>query len=146
MGGQSGRGDRGERQSPEAAETMKTLRDLAYVSGGHARQKLDLYLPKSDGPLPLVIWIHGGGWRQGTKGGNLPALRLARRGYAVASLDYRLSGDAKFPAQIEDCKAAVRWLRAHVKKYNLNPDRFGAWGSSAGGHLVALLGTSGGVK
>lgn len=142
----SGRADRGERQAPEAPEGVKTIRDLAYVSGGDARQKLDLYLPKSDGPLPLVIWVHGGGWRQGTKGGNLPALRLTRLGYAVASIDYRLSGDAKFPAQIEDCKAAVRWLRAHAKKYNLDPDRFGAWGSSAGGHLVAFLGTSGSVK
>lgn len=69
-----------------------------------------------------------------------------QRGYAVASLNYRLSGHAAFPAQIEDCKAAIRWLRAHAKEYGLDPERFGVWGSSAGGHLVALLGTSGGEK
>src|SRR5260221_4919549 len=68
------------------------------------------------------------------------------QGYAVASLNYRLSGEALFPAQIEDCKAAVRWLRAHAKEYSLDPEHFGAWGSSAGGHLVALLGPSGDVK
>lgn len=123
---------------------VKAHRDLAYVEGGHERQKLDLYLPdKNEGALPLIIWIHGGGWQSGSKD-QCPALRqgFVERGYAVASLDYRLSGDAIFPAQIEDCKAAVRWLRAHARDYNLDPQRFGVWGSSAGGHLVALLGTS----
>ncbi len=120
-------------------------RDLAYVTSGHDRQKLDLYVPdQPDGPLPLIIWVHGGGWAAGSKDG-CPPLRggYTRRGYAVASIGYRLSGDAIFPAQIEDCKAAIRWLRAHAKEYNLDPDHFAAWGSSAGGHLVALLGTSG---
>ena len=127
---------------------VKAHRDLAYVTGGHERQKLDLYLPEKTGkPLPVVIWIHGGGWQSGSRG-NCPPLRqgFVERGYAVASIGYRLSGDAIFPAQIEDCKAAIRWLRVHAKDYGLNPDRFGVWGSSAGGHLVALLGTSGGVK
>ena len=120
-------------------------RDLAYVRDGHDRQKLDLFLPeKSTGPLPLVIWVHGGGWQNGSKDQCLP-LRLAftARGYAVASLNYRLSGHAIFPAQIEDCQAAVRWLRDHTKDYNLDPERFAVWGASAGGHLVALLGTAG---
>ncbi len=123
-------------------------RDLAYVEGGHERQVLDLFVPeKGDGPFPLLIWVHGGGWQNGSKDG-CPPLRngYASRGYAVASLNYRLSGHAVFPAQIEDCKAAIRWLRAHAAKYRLDPERFGVWGSSAGGHLVALLGTSGGVK
>lgn len=126
-------------------EGARVLRDLAYVENGHARQKLDLYLPeKAQGPLPLIIWIHGGGWQNGAKDGCPPARRdFLQRGYAVASLGYRLSGDAIFPAQVEDCKAGVRWLRAHAKEYSLDPDRFGVWGSSAGGHLVALLGTSG---
>jgi len=121
-------------------------RDLAYVKDGHERQKLDLYLPekKSDANLPLIIWVHGGGWQGGSKA-NCPAVRYVRDGYAVASVGYRLSGDAIFPAQIEDCKAAVRWLRAHADEYGLDANRFAAWGSSAGGHLVALLGTSGGV-
>jgi acetyl esterase/lipase len=120
-------------------------RDLAYVPAGHARQKLDLYLPeKSSAPLPLVIWVHGGGWQNGSKDQCLPLrLGFTARGYAVASLNYRLSGHAIFPAQIEDCQAAVRWLRDHAKDYGLDPDRFAAWGASAGGHLVALLGTAG---
>jgi len=129
-------------------EGVKAHRDLAYVENGHERQKLDLYLPeKAEGPLPLLIWIHGGGWQNGSKEG-CPPLRqgFVQRGYAVASLDYRLSGDAIFPAQIEDCKAAIRYLRVHAREYGLSPDRFGVWGSSAGGHLVALLGTSGDEK
>lgn len=136
-------------QSPAQAPALpgaKALRDLAYVDGGAERQKLDLYLPeKSAAPLPLIIWIHGGGWAAGDKAG-CPAQRMTAQGYAVASLNYRLSGDAIFPAQIEDCKAAIRWLRAHAKEYNLDANHFGVWGSSAGGHLVALLGTSGDVK
>jgi acetyl esterase/lipase len=126
----------------------QSFRDLVYVEGGHERNKLDLYLPaKADGPLPLLIWVHGGGWQNGSKE-NSPPLRggYVERGYAVASINYRLSGHAVFPAQIEDCKAAIRWLRAHAKEYNLDPKRFGVWGSSAGGHLVALIGTSGDVK
>ena len=126
----------------------KTHRDLVYVEGGHERNKLDLYLPeKADGPLPLLIWVHGGGWQNGSKDG-CPPLRAGYldRGYAVASINYRLSGHAVFPAQIEDCKAAIRWLRAHSADFGLDPERFGVWGSSAGGHLVALIGTSGEVK
>lgn len=129
-------------------EGVKALRDLVYVEVGHNRNKLDLYLPeKAEGPLPLLIWIHGGGWQNGSKEG-CPPLRAGyvARGYAVASINYRLSGHALFPAQIEDCKAAIRWLRAHAKDYNLDPQRFGVWGSSAGGHLAALVGTSGDVK
>lgn len=127
---------------------VKAQRDLAYVENGHERQKLDLYLPeKTDQPLPLIIWIHGGGWQNGSKDG-CPPLRngYVERGYAVASLGYRLSSHAIFPAQIEDCKAAIRWLRAHAREYSLDSERFGVWGSSAGGHLVALVGTSGEAK
>lgn len=120
--------------------------DLAYVVDGHPRQKLDLFVPeKATGPLPLVIWIHGGGFWAGSKDNATP-LPLTAKGFAVASVDYRLSQHASFPAQIEDCKAAVRWLRANSQTYNLDTEHFGAWGSSAGGHLVALLGTSGDVK
>jgi len=126
---------------------VKAHRDLVYVEGGHERHKLDLYLPeKAYGPLPLLIWVHGGGWQNGSKDG-CPPLRgsYIEHGYAVASINYRLSGHAVFPAQIEDCKAAIRWLRAHAKDYNLDTKRFGVWGGSAGGHLVALIGTSGDV-
>ena len=127
---------------------VRILRELEYVPGGHKRNKLDLYLPaqqqKSE-PLPLLIWVHGGAWLGGDKQ-NCPALRFLNRGYAVASINYRLSQHAIFPAQIEDCKSAIRWLRENSGKYNFDGARFGVWGSSAGGHLVALLGTAGDVK
>lgn len=127
-------------------EGVVAHRDLEYVKGGHQRQKLDLYVPKkADGPLPVIVWIHGGAWSAGSKD-NCPALPYAEKGYAVVSINYRLSQHEVFPAQIEDCKAAIRWLRANAKTYNLNPDKIGAMGSSAGGHLVAVLGTSGDAK
>jgi acetyl esterase/lipase len=134
--------------APRVPEGVRAHRDLAYVVNGHERQKLDLFVPeRSDAPLPLIIWVHGGGWQNGSKEG-CPPLRngYSKDGYAVASINYRLSGHATFPAQIEDCKAAIRWLRALAKEYSLDPNRFGVWGSSAGGHLAALLGTSGDVK
>jgi len=127
---------------------VRVLWDLEYIPGGHERNKLDLYLPKKDhttDKLPLIIWVHGGAWRAGSKK-NCPATRFLRKGYAVASINYRLSQHAIFPVQIEDCKAAVRWLRANSNRYGLKPKRIGVWGSSAGGHLVALLGTAGDVK
>jgi acetyl esterase/lipase len=135
-------------QNARVPAGVKAFRDLAYVTDGHARQKLDLYVPeKANGPLPVIVWIHGGGWAAGSKDGCPPLnADYTRHGYAVASIGYRLSSDAIFPAQIEDCKAAIRWLRAHAKDYNLDPDHIAVWGSSAGGHLVALLGTSDHVK
>jgi len=126
-----------------AAPAPRALRDLAYVSHGHERQKLDLYLPHTGGAAPVIVYIHGGGWRQGSKDSRLVPAQYTQQGYAVASLDYRLSGDATFPAQIEDCKAAVRWLRAHADEYKLDTDHFAAWGESAGAHLAAQLGTTG---
>ena len=120
-------------------------RDLAYVANGHERQKLDLFLPKDGTSLQLIINIHGGAFKMGSKEQGVPTEYLAQ-GYAVASINYRLSQHAKFPAQIEDCKAAVRWLRAHSTEYRLDPERFAAWGASAGGHLAAMLGTTGDTK
>jgi acetyl esterase/lipase len=142
--GQRGRGRGAGRSGASEALPQGTAvhRDLAYVSGGHDLQKLDLYIPKSRGPVPLVIFVHGGAFRGGDKRDQSPR-RFLQDGYAFASLNYRLSQDAIFPAQIEDCKAAVRWLRSHAATYGLDPDRFGAWGTSAGGHLVAMLGTTG---
>jgi len=121
--------------------------DIQYVTGGDESQKLDIYVPEvpSAKPLPLIVHIHGGGWRGGSKAG-CPALGLIPMGYAVASVEYRFSQKALFPAQIQDCQAAIRWLRANSKKYNFDTDHFGVWGGSAGGHLVALVGTSGGKK
>ena len=131
-------------QSDKPEETT-IYRDIPYVTNGHERQKLDLYLPQSENKLPVIIWVHGGAWLAGSKNDFVP-LDYLSDGYAIASINYRLSQHAVFPAQIEDCKAAVRWLRANAKKYNLDPARFAAWGASAGGHLVALLGTTGDVK
>jgi acetyl esterase/lipase len=109
------------------------------------RQRLDLYLPAQPGPpRPLVVYIHGGGWRGGSKN-ECPARPLVRLGYVVASAEYRFSQDATWPAQIQDCKAAIRWLRANAVQYGIDPKRIGVWGASAGGHLVALLGVTGNI-
>jgi acetyl esterase/lipase len=127
----------------------QTLRDLEYARINNKSLRLDLCLPEGAAtPLPLIVWVHGGGWTSGNKNldANGPQLRQVARGYAVASINYRLSQEAKFPAQIEDCKAAIRWLRAHAAQYRIDPNRIAAWGDSAGGHLVALLGTSAGVS
>ncbi|SRR6266436_7901451 len=132
---------------PRSAEiTNATVqRDLVYKRVNGTVLTLDLYCPeKVSGPLPVIVWIHGGGWNRGRKE-QCPAVRIVDEEYAVASIDYRLTEVAPFPAQIEDCKAAVRWLRANAAKYNLDPNRIGVWGFSTGGHLAALLGTSGGV-
>ncbi|MBU1662817.1 MAG: alpha/beta hydrolase [Chloroflexi bacterium] len=124
---------------------MPIYRDLAYVPDRHERQKLDLYIPDEGGPFPLIIWVHGGAFRMGSKDDYVP-LEYVDEGYAVASINYRLSQHAIFPAQIEDVKAAVRRLRASAETYRLDPNRFGAWGPSAGGHLVAMLGTTGNIN
>ncbi len=132
-------------QIAAAQNTYTTHTNLSYVDDGNVSHKLDLYVPNgAASPVPLIVWIHGGGWQSGDKqlGQNSHPLRYARMGYAVASINYRLSDEAIFPAQIYDCKAAVRWLRATAARYNLDPTRFGAWGQSAGAHLASLLGTS----
>ena len=135
--------------SKRQAETVpnSTLeRDLVYRTVSGETLTLNLYRPNNfSGALPVVVWIHGGGWNSGRKE-HCPAVMLVREGYAIASIDYRLTGTAPFPAQIEDCKAAIRWLRANAATYHLDADRIGAWGHSAGGHLAALLGTTGDVK
>lgn len=124
----------------------KVLRDMEYVPSGHERNRLDLYLPDQAGlPLPVIVWVHGGGWRGGDKA-SCPVSSFATNGYAVAAINYRFSQHAIFPAQIYDCKAAIRWLRANAGKYGLDSEDIGAWGSSAGGHLVALLGTTTNAK
>ncbi len=125
---------------------IQAFRNIEYVTDGHERQKLDIYLPEDIGrnkALPVIVWVHGGAWTGGSKDW-CPALRLAKSGYVVAGINYRLSQHAPFPAQIHDCKATIRWLRANAKKYHIDPKRVGVWGASAGGHLVALLGTTAG--
>lgn len=121
--------------------------DLAYASKS-AAQKLDIYLPNTgDGPFPIIVSIHGGAFKMGDKadGQLTPMLEGLKRGYAVVSVNYRLSGEAIFPAQIQDVKAAIRFIRANAKKYQLNPDKLATWGGSAGGHLAAMAGTTGDI-
>lgn len=121
-------------------------RDITYSTVDGVELKMDIYVPhQRSEPTSTVVYIHGGGWRMGDKGRGqrLPGLReLITRGYILALVNYRLAPKYTFPAQIEDVKCAVRWLRAHAADYNLDPQRIGAWGGSAGGHLAALLGVA----
>jgi acetyl esterase/lipase len=121
--------------------------DIAYASKSPA-QKLDMYLPATgNGPFPVIVSIHGGAFKGGDKGdGQVNAmLEGLKRGYAVVSINYRLSGEAIFPAQIQDVKAAIRFVWANAAQYKLNPDKIATWGGSAGGHLAAMAGTTGDV-
>ncbi|MEM6279096.1 MAG: alpha/beta hydrolase, partial [Verrucomicrobiota bacterium] len=118
------------------------IRDIQFATVDGIPLKLDLYRPESlpEGPLPTVLWIHGGGWLKGSKD-RCKADFLAQHGFAVASVEYRLTDVAQWPAQIDDCTAAVRWVRNNHSDYHLDPNALGAWGGSAGGHLAALMGT-----
>jgi len=131
--------------TPPAGIRME--KDIPYIAGGDEAQRLDLYLPEkpAEKALPLIVHIHGGGWRAGSKF-PCPVMMMVQKGYAVASVEYRFSQKAIFPAQIQDCQAAIRWLRAHSKEYHFDTDHVGVVGGSAGGHLSALVGTSGGKK
>jgi acetyl esterase/lipase len=133
------------RQQRADIPDVDVQRDIVYKKINGLSLRLDIYSPKLiSHPLPVVLWIHGHHWARGGKE-QRPPVNLMAQGYIVVSLNYRLSGEAPFPAAIEDCKAAVRWLRANATTYQIDPDHIGAWGHSAGGHLGALLGTSGGV-
>jgi acetyl esterase/lipase len=135
------------RRRPAEIDDAAIQRDLVYKRINGRPLRLDLYCPeKASSPSPVILWINAGGWSHGRKEDYSPVISFVSDGYAVASIELRLSGEAPFPAQIEDCKAAVRWLRANAAKYNLDANRIGAGGHSGGGHLAALLGTSGGVQ
>ncbi|MEX2187057.1 MAG: alpha/beta hydrolase [Pirellulales bacterium] len=116
-------------------------RGVTYSSPGGAALKAEVYTPKGAGPFPGVLVVHGGAWRTGSRVHmSRAAERLAERGYAAVAIDYRLAPKHPYPAQIEDCQAAVRWMRSSAKKYRIDTERIGGYGYSAGGHLVALLG------
>jgi acetyl esterase/lipase len=120
------------------------IRDVPYVPNARRSQMLDVYLPDmATAPRPLMVWIHGGGWSSGDKSAP-PGMGLLLRGYVVASINYRLSREAVFPAQIYDCKAAIRFLRSHAREFDIDPARIGVWGCSAGGQLASLLGATNG--
>jgi acetyl esterase/lipase len=122
------------------------LHDIVIGKGGGRELHADVAYPKHGNKLmPGVVYVHGGGWFTGTYTQS-PILRLAGAGYFAASIEYRLSTEAKWPAQIEDCKLGVRWMRANAATYHVDPNHIGAWGDSAGGHLAACLGTMGDVK
>ena len=121
----------------------QTLTDVTYCSPDGQPQKMDIYFPTSGGPWPVFLYVHGGGWDKGDKAEGAGWKYLNKKGFLVVSVNYRLAAyNVKFPAMIQDVKCAVRSLRAHAAEYNLDPKRIGALGASAGGHLVALLGTS----
>lgn len=142
-----GRRSKRKNRKRRGIRSFKKYSDIVYKNNPDSdSQKLDLYIPESrrkpgarkTGPRPLVIWIHGGGWKGGDKKRG-PFPPLANAGIAVASINYRLSNEAHFPAQIQDCEAALDWLQANAVKYGLDPERIGVWGESAGGHLSMLL-------
>jgi acetyl esterase/lipase len=124
---------------------VKEERDIVYTRAGGAELKLDLAVPaQGDGPFPAVIVIHGGAWRAGNKADVGQVLReFAARGYVAASPQYRFCPREVFPAQVHDVKAAVRWVKAHAKERKIDPERIGAMGFSAGGHLALMLGVTG---
>lgn len=125
-----------------AAEVqLQTHEDLLYRTVGSQVLKLDLYRPDTQDVLPAVVMFHGGGWKHGDKESiRVYARQLAKAGFVAATIQYRLSDVAKFPAQVEDAKCAVRWLRANAEQYRLDPKKVGAMGASAGGHLALMLG------
>lgn len=135
-------------------DNVRVLGGVAYAALPGVRPlELDLYLPPGESSsVPAVVFLHGGGWRLGSRRLAGPAYvgrspspfeRLAAGGIAVASIDYRLSGEARWPSQLHDAKAAVRWLRSRADELGVDPDRIAAWGESSGGHLAALLGLTG---
>ncbi len=147
---QPGQGQPRARQAqarPQPPADVEVVPNVTYLTVDGRALRMNIARPKTppDEPMPVVVFIHGGAWRAGDAdpSRNYP---LAQRGYFTASIEYRLSQEALFPAQIHDCKAAIRWIRKYAKELNIDPDRIGVWGSSAGGHLVALLGTSIGVQ
>lgn len=131
------------------AEPIRFELDVPYDGGENARRRLDLYRPEkpASGALPVIVFIHGGGWAKGNKsdgaGRLVPFVRSGE--YAGVSVEYRLSDEARWPAQIHDCKAAVRWIRANAARYGLDAERIGVWGTSAGGHLALMTGLAGDV-
>lgn len=129
---------------------LKVLLDLPFHSvptrQGNRTLVMDLWLPVNQGsPTPLIVYIHGGGWAAGTQYRPPFQPRFYDQGIAIAAITYRFSGEAPFPACLHDCKTAVRWLRAHAAEYNFDPQRFAAWGISAGGHLAPLLAATTGM-
>lgn len=123
---------------------FESKNDIVYSKVGDRELLLDAYLPETETAAPAILVVHGGAWRQGNrKQLKSYATALAQRGFVCFAIDYRLAPEHKFPAQIDDCRSAVKWIRENATTYNVDPKRLGAIGYSAGGHLVTLLGTTG---
>jgi pectinesterase len=134
--------------SREVPATVKVLKDITYVRYGDRALQLDLYLPARPGaaPLPGIVFVHGGGWRTGVRENFAPmAVRMAEHGYAAATISYRLSPEAQYPAAVQDARAAVRWMRANAARYGIDGGRIAIGGASAGGQIASLAGVSAGV-
>ena len=123
------------------AGTFTTIEAIEFENVDGTSLLMDLRIPDDEALHPVIVYLHSGAWISGDRTGG-PAIREAARGFAVASIDYRLAPQYTWPAQIEDCKTAVRWLRANAARYHLDPKRIGVFGTSAGGHLAAMLGTT----
>ncbi len=127
----------------EDSPLFRILPDIVYTTAAGIPLSLDIIQPEPlpEGRMPVVLYIHGGGWMGGNRKGERNTF-LAAHGFFTISIDYRLSNQAIYPAQIEDAKAAVRWVRANAEHYHLDPEHIGVWGHSSGAHLATLLGTS----
>ena len=140
----------GERAAAALRGKLDVQTDIEYAKAGEVSLKLDVIKPKaaSEKSRPCIVWIHGGGWQNGDKSGGLGRLAalVATGDYVGVSVGYRLTDVAIWPAQIYDCKAAIRYIRANADKLGIDANKIGVWGSSAGGHLVSHLGSSGDVK
>jgi acetyl esterase/lipase len=132
------------RAASDAEPSYEVIRNVAYVERSGEALRADVYRPLGEGPFPAVLCIHGGAWASGNKNQLATvAERLAEHGYTAVAISYRLAPQHKFPAQIDDCREALAWMRRNAKQYKIDPDRLAAWGYSAGGHLAALLGVGG---
>jgi len=132
--------------TPPVPEGIEVLHDVVFGKGGTQDLHAEIAYPKNaTKPMPAIIYIHGGGWIGGSYR-HTPLMKIVTAGYFGASIEYRFSNVAKWPAQIQDCKLAVRWLRTNAAQYNIDPNRIGVWGDSAGGHLVTCLGTMADAK
>ena len=131
-----------KKKQPQLPQGVDVLKDIEYAKHDGISLKLDLYLPQQiKGDVPVIVFVHGGGWKNGSKDSGKRGAWLVPHGFAIASISYRLTDLGQWPDQINDCYAAVRWVRKNAKRYGLSGERIGCWGTSAGGHLTALMGT-----
>jgi pectinesterase len=138
--------------SREVPDSVRAVKGITYVQRGAHGLQLDLYLPARAGAGPVpgtvagIVFVHGGGWRAGVRDNFAPmAIRMAQRGYAAATISYRLSPEALYPAAVQDARAAVRWMRTHANEYGIDPGRIAIGGGSAGGQIAALAGVTEGL-